>query len=322
MFFPTITLIAASLAMGPSGVIPLTITAIPSSIEVGASLSILWQTNGTDPPLINMQIENPVTSFQPLTDLTTSTGNVRFDVPDIPTGQYNVIFFDDQDVIYAETSIQILNPSSTASGSANPSGTPSIAISGSPSTTPSDTPATSSGSGSSPITSSGSTSSTGSSHPTGVVVHHNHAGAIAGGVVGGVVAIILALLAGWYVRRKRPVAAEESGLDLKEKVQFLPTPIGTALASGSAVHDEEEFRPWAEYGQTAGSSTTAAAGSTGAEVEVSSPKQPIIMRWDPPSQPGSAPSREELEDEVRRLRDQVSSLSPPSYSGHEGDPSV
>ncbi|KAF8172345.1 hypothetical protein K438DRAFT_1772711 [Mycena galopus ATCC 62051] len=51
-------------------------------------------------------------------------------------------------------------------------------------------------------------------------------------------------------------------------------------------------------------------------------KQRIVLRRDPPaptpaSQPESGPSREELEDEVRRLREQVSSLSPPSYSEPE-----
>ncbi|KAF7352227.1 1,3-beta-glucanosyltransferase [Mycena venus] len=176
--------------------------------------------------------------------------------------------------------------------------------------------------------------------------HHINVGAIAGGVVGGVVVtIIMALLGWWYVRRRRGFTLEvEPRLDLTdaEKPPFQPIPISTPRAGKPSAGntDSDEFRPWEENeaitpppsGSTAGHSPSPAPSEKSA-------KQPIIMRWDPPTSPPRSPlgaeeeirqgasfpsstsqpaaqSRErELEEEVLRLRQQVSALSPPAYSG-------
>ncbi|KAF7358172.1 hypothetical protein MVEN_00865600 [Mycena venus] len=153
-----------------------------------------------------------------------------------------------------------------------------------------------------------------------VAKHHSNASAIAGGVVGGAVMILLALLGWWYFhRRSSSAAAGESQSDILARPQFLAAPISTALTGAREVYNgsnNHEFRPWEDNETSAVSSAATPALATS---DVSNRKQPIFMYHDPPAvdttQPHHGPSREELLEEVQRLREQLGAISPPSYSG-------
>jgi hypothetical protein len=114
----------------------------------------------------------------------------------------------------------------------------------------------------------------------------------------------------------------------------------------SAVHinrDNDEFRPWEDNQSTTASTAPTSGKNNSTLLSVfthvafpvpttisfsSSPpasavtrnrKQPIVMRWDNPAealdapQPESGPSRDELLEEVQRLREYISVIAPPAY---------
>ncbi|KAJ7891060.1 hypothetical protein B0H13DRAFT_2530204 [Mycena leptocephala] len=153
--------------------------------------------------------------------------------------------------------------------------------------------------------------------------HHTSAGAIAGGVAGGTVVILLALLGWWYLRR-RGASGEKSHNEIRP---FLASPASSAFTGVPASHngsDIHEFRPWEDNGTSAVPSTTPTVSSAGTSAPtvstrtaagVTDRKQSVM---DPPvvatTQPDPGPSREELLEEVQRLRQQID-IIPPPYPG-------
>ncbi|KAF7369476.1 hypothetical protein MVEN_00277300 [Mycena venus] len=148
--------------------------------------------------------------------------------------------------------------------------------------------------------------------------HRSKAGAIAGGVVGGTAAVVLGFLG--FCTFRRPYGA------------------CTVLPTENIGSENDEFRPWAENEATGGSSTASAA-TPPSSTPARDPKQPIILRWDPPApaprpesasptrpefasppqsvsapppHPSSLPSCEELATKVERLREHITALSPPA----------
>ncbi|KAJ7807088.1 hypothetical protein B0H14DRAFT_2874235 [Mycena olivaceomarginata] len=280
------------LGLRASGVLALQITG-PRSAQYHTNMTITWTSVSTDPKILKIRLINSPLNFIDAT-APTADGSLTVNIIDFPTGEVRLTFFDEDNNIVAASVIDIVDAGSTVSAN------PSASVSGS----------------ASPGSASTTTSSSASQAPTGLnqtpaegAKKHSQVGVIAGGVTGVMIASMLALLAWWYVRRRRTGAVQEE--------------LNTLAAPVLAARSLDEFRPWDESANatTAGSSAPAASFilSSVAEPVVNNPKQPIIMRWDPaqPAPPSeSAPSREELEDEVRRLREHVSSLSPPSYSAH------
>ncbi|KAF7358169.1 hypothetical protein MVEN_00865300 [Mycena venus] len=148
-----------------------------------------------------------------------------------------------------------------------------------------------------------------------VTKRHSNAGAIAGGVVGGAVVILLALLGWWYFhRRSGSAAAGESYNDISASPQFLAVPVSSALAGNRPVHNgsnNHEFRPWEDNERSAISSTATPVSAT---ASASTRNQPVMYR-DAPTQPDHGPSREDLLQEVERLRAHIGAIPPPAYSG-------
>ncbi|KAJ7844620.1 hypothetical protein B0H14DRAFT_2776399, partial [Mycena olivaceomarginata] len=283
------------------------------------NMTITWISVSTDP------------KFSPLNfiDATapTADGSLTVNIIDFPTGEVRLTFFDEDNNIVAASVIDIVDAGSTVS--ANPSGSVSGSGAGRlhffvaqphhgsklpqarhllPRARPPRRPQPGSTKHQRQFILPPRTELTYQMYSEGAK-KHSQVGVIAGGVTGVMIASMLALLAWWYVRRRRTGAVQEE--------------LNTLAAPVLAARSLDEFRPWDESANatTAGSSAPAASFilSSVAEPVVNNPKQPIIMRWDPaqPAPPSeSAPSREELEDEVRRLREHVSSLSPPSYSAH------
>ncbi|KAJ7870908.1 hypothetical protein B0H14DRAFT_229675 [Mycena olivaceomarginata] len=107
-------------------------------------------------------------------------------------------------------------------------------------------------------------------------------GAIAGGVVGATVVILLALLGCWYLsRRRRSAAASQESYGRSQTPQFLAAPVSNALAAPPA-------------------STI----STSRKRPIGAPAVNTI-------QSGSSPSRDELLEEVQRLRQHMTIAAPP-----------
>ncbi|KAJ7448347.1 hypothetical protein FB451DRAFT_1532991 [Mycena latifolia] len=221
--------------------------------------------------------------------------------------------FQQDDIVVASSDLQIV----AAGASQTSSSAPASSSSASGSNTSSSVSPTSSA-----PDSSMSTSSTAMSTP-GATKHHSHAGAIAGGVVGGVGIIVLAALGWWYLRRRRQASASPGSGDITEQPRFLAARVtGSGLPSNAS--EPQEFRPWEQNEVPVHPTIDAPAAPT-------DPKQPVALRWEPPQAPpglaqphpppqgpAQATSRErELEEEVRQLRQQLVTSSPPSYAGHE-----
>ncbi|KAJ7205499.1 hypothetical protein GGX14DRAFT_568839 [Mycena pura] len=152
------------------------------------------------------------------------------------------------------------------------------------------------------------------------VTHQSNAraGAIAGGVIGGILMVLLALPGWWYLRRRRRRAspsADMESLGSGEIRQLLAVPVSTA----SAVHrgaDGSEYR--------ASSST---AGATEIISQANDTRDRDMVDSDGVTDTGTStstphtqsaddgPSREELLEEVNRLREVIGNIAPPEYSG-------
>ncbi|KAJ7093737.1 hypothetical protein C8R44DRAFT_989870 [Mycena epipterygia] len=145
---------------------------------------------------------------------------------------------------------------------------------------------------------------------------HSNASAIAGGVVGATVVILLALLGCWYLsRRRRSAAASQKSYGRSQTPQFLVAPVSNALAGGVENRSQiDEFRSWEDSEMTASSATTRAPP---ASTISTSRKRPIGAPAVNTAQSGSGPSRDELLEEIQRLRQHMIIISPPAYPGHE-----
>ncbi|KAJ7879221.1 hypothetical protein B0H14DRAFT_2709690 [Mycena olivaceomarginata] len=184
--------------------------------------------------------------------------------------------------------------------------------------------------------SGGSTNTASASQPantnsntnTNTAKHHNAAGAIAGGVVGGGALVVLLALLGWWCFRRRNTRLQDSHVekhgadrnpapaphpnapDPKQQQQpFLAVPVSAALAGARTKRADEEgereFSPWdAEEETPGGGPSRASAGPT--------PQRPPQT---PTPAPTETPTQREraLEEEVRRLREQLADNSPPAY---------
>ncbi|KAF8144025.1 hypothetical protein K438DRAFT_1783237 [Mycena galopus ATCC 62051] len=320
----------------------------PDSAQVGANVNITWTANSTDaeyvsPPILswNQRISEPaIWKIKCHPKLAKSPLRLEATIvipedhgPSItPPGLYNLTFRTDDGITLASRPVTIL-PSSSPLASSSTSGP----VSNSSSSTPSP-PSSSSPSPSSPVATTAKP--------------YSNVAAIAGGVVAGTIVIIAAFLAGWCLRRRRASSVQEVDLT-SDKPWFEAGPVGTTtlvvLANGSKASLVLRSDPAPEDTAEAGGSSTStvAAGETDTAPSfvaicsgsflhtvlgtlASKSKDPIILRWEPSKvaapipQEDGALSREEveslrareqlLEDEVRRLRDHVSALSPPSYT--------
>ncbi|KAJ7231171.1 hypothetical protein B0H12DRAFT_1146896 [Mycena haematopus] len=333
------------------GILSMTITG-PSSAVSNSSVTFTWTSVSSDPTTFEIDVDqalNTLNQSDPywiINDLTTADGSATVSLPVLSAGTHRIAFSStDGFNILAEGSIEILAepasssvpvsipppPPTSSSASPAPSLPPTSSNSQSSSHRPQSQTA-SSGAPQSPSNptspspaatsllsqSSSSQSQIGAASSTGgpqiaATKHHTNAGAIAGGVVGAIVVILLALLGWWYFRRRsRSTAAAESH---GETSQFLAAPISSALA----VHNNQEFRPWEDTETTLQSHPLSRLVKR--LTSVTSRKQPITVSRDPAvmapytTQPTHQPSREELFDEVQRLRAQVRTVSPPPYYG-------
>ncbi|KAJ7880555.1 hypothetical protein B0H14DRAFT_1564120 [Mycena olivaceomarginata] len=164
---------------------------------------------------------------------------------------------------------------------------------------------------------------TASDPQTRVTKTHSNAGAIAGGVVGATVVILLALLGCWYLSRRRGSAAasqESYGAASQESYggsqtpQFLAAPVSNALAGGVQNRSQiDEFRSWEDSEMAAPFATTHAPPAS----TISTSRKRPIGAPAVNTQSGSGPSRDELLEEVQRLRQHMTTAAPPAYPGHE-----
>ncbi|KAJ7244103.1 hypothetical protein C8J57DRAFT_1725873, partial [Mycena rebaudengoi] len=152
-------------------------------------------------------------------------------------------------------------------------------------------------------------------------------GAIAGGTVGGVAFLAILGWLWWYLRRRHRHTIVPPAVPDKPDVQKVPTSrvVGpnepnrfpTAQVQHEDLTPVTLPAPLLLPRRSPPPVPTASTSSYNNDV-----KAPIVMRWEPPSSVtsstsnfiGSSPARErELENEVHALREQVTSLSPPSY---------
>ncbi|KAJ7743422.1 hypothetical protein B0H14DRAFT_2987494, partial [Mycena olivaceomarginata] len=293
------TLVVAIFVLGlwASNGWPLQITG-PRSAQYHTNMTITWTSVSTDPPVLKILLTNSALNFiDELPTVSASDGNLTVDIFDVPTGEFSLTFLDEDNNLVAASVIDIVDAGSTAS--AGPSG--SISGSGQAS------------SRSTSITASSQTPNGSNQAPTEATRKHN--GLIAGTVTGVTIASMLVLLVWWYARRRRATAVQEKCFNTTDESQFLAVPpIGAMLAP-----DPDEAWPSDGIEAAPTPEATPATPTPTAEPVVNNTKQPIILRWEPaaPDPPAeSAASRQELEEEVRRLREHVSALSPPSYSAH------
>ncbi|KAJ7613368.1 hypothetical protein FB45DRAFT_1064982 [Roridomyces roridus] len=201
------------------------------------------------------------------------------------------------------------NPSSTTASTRSTSGS-TLSISAS---SPLSSPSGSSGSSTAHLTSGSASASapsqTSTEPPPIKASSQPPVGAIVGGVLGGLVFISISILAWWFMRRRMNRAAMIEQFELgDEKSGFL-------TARGS---------PTGHLGSSTSVTTADQTTPSNQDPNPNAKSPPVVLCWQPPAVPSSSapatsntgeysPSREELAEEVLRLRDQVTALSPPEY---------
>ncbi|KAJ7438640.1 hypothetical protein B0H11DRAFT_2358206 [Mycena galericulata] len=278
-------------------------------------MTITWESVPADPTVFNIElvaVANGEGAQEIANEIPTQGGGLTMGFDPLalpPPGEYSLQFVNVENVgqIYAESTIEIL---ASSTGTSSPPATSSPPTSSPP---PGSTRPTSSSPGtasSPPATGTSLSRSPAAKHDrnahaiTGGVV-----GAIVGGVVGAIAAIMIVLLGWWYLPRRRRASQRFRGT---EAPRFLAAPVSTSLAGTPAARahsgpDNREFQPWEGSEATAPSASTkplplvpptAPAGDLGS----SDVKNPIVLRWDPPSapapQPESTPAPHQVQPEL------------------------
>ncbi|KAJ7800566.1 hypothetical protein B0H14DRAFT_2898788 [Mycena olivaceomarginata] len=304
-------------------VLPFTITG-PSPAHSNGPITITWTSVSTDNIDIDKNLDSLLQSdpYYIINDLGAASGSATFDLPALSVRTHRIAFSStDGFQILTEGSIEILAegssliPSSSSIRSSTntpiptppaPPNSPSSPTSSTKSSPPSISTSTQSQTTTSepqrsplvsspPVSSSSSMPSPSSSLSPSIPGSTQsqpqpyNAGAITGGVAGATVVILLALLGCWHLsRRRRSAAASQELYGRSQTLQFLAAPVSNALDS------------------TPPASTIS-----------TSRKRPISAPAVNTTQSGSGPLRDELLEEVQRLRQHMTITAPPAYPGHE-----
>ncbi|KAJ7836624.1 hypothetical protein B0H13DRAFT_1912966 [Mycena leptocephala] len=312
------TLIAAGVLGFCAPVLPMTITG-PSSAQVNGPITFTWTSVSTDPTIFEIDIDKGLNSLSSSDgyfiqhNSNTASGSITVTPPALSVGTHRIAFSsNDGFQILAQGSIEILAAGSPSSSSS--------------SSTPSSSTAPASAS---PTRSSSSSSASPLPHlqladlktdlqnitamparSSGVLSGHHGDPTSAPG---------------------RASAAARQGSPGKIP-QFLVSSLSSAHTGAHAVHNGSDnivFRSLEDNETSAVSPRTPAVSSASMLVPTISTrttagftdrKQPANMRRDrpvvPTTQPDPGPSREQLLQEVQRLREQIEAVSPPpSYVG-------
>ncbi|KAF8209593.1 hypothetical protein K438DRAFT_1960600 [Mycena galopus ATCC 62051] len=280
------------------------ITAPPGSVTIsmGADVTITWTYTESDPQEFFIFVSNETLMDHPVLNGVVLTSNevILASMPsDVSPGPYNMSFqtVDTADRLLASILINLVGPSS-----------------------------------SSEISNSATSNNLSGSVPA---QSHSNVGTIAGSVVAGTSAILLAFLGGWYVRRWRGSAQQRSSVDLTldppnysvETIALLnfigsdrETPRSSVVSSTPVGASNTPITPLILRSEPLqGEFAKVVRSSPFSEVPAASKRTPTELRWDPPTAPSLAEleetrhSRDELEDEVRMLREHIGAISPPPY---------
>ncbi|KAJ7614411.1 hypothetical protein FB45DRAFT_936876 [Roridomyces roridus] len=308
---------------------------------MGSTINITWTSVSTDFPEFDIVLFTTAENLGSTTlavDVQTSAGSDSIQLsPNLlaPAG-YTLQFLDSNKNILASSPFTLADPGektitgassasastpASESASANLSSTSASALSTSgasslSSTSPSSPlflPSGSSGSSTAHLISGSAAASapsqTSTEPPPIKASSHPPVGAIVGGVLGGLVVILLSILAWWFMRRRMNRAAMIEQFELgDEKSGFL-------TARGS---------PTGHLGSSTSVTTADQTTPSNPDPNPNAKSPPVVLRGQPPAAASSSapptsntgehsPSREELAEEVLRLRDQVTALSPPEY---------
>ncbi|KAJ7834414.1 hypothetical protein B0H13DRAFT_2109750 [Mycena leptocephala] len=122
-------LTAVALGSCAVGVMSLTITGIPTTVQSGSTITMTWTSVSTDPPLFDIDIDQNLNSLKQtdiytiITNISTASGSITFTLPTLSVGTHFIAFSTTDGIVTLTSgSIEILAVASSSIPSSSGAG--------------------------------------------------------------------------------------------------------------------------------------------------------------------------------------------------------